>query len=227
MIKVSVLIPFHNDHEYLGITLKRLREYHNDDVEFIVVDDGSDKPPVLDKDPRVRLITNQHNRGVGYSFDRAAEAARGDVLVLTASDVMVKNGHYISYVTQYAERYPRAILCSTCVGLNDENLDVDDPTNVRRYGADLVLKLNKDNLPLNSTLRQKPAYFDIIESKWRNVKPENINPIPNLHGAFYIVNKDWYFRLGGFDTKRDIRFRGHMIWGALEPYLSVKNYLYG
>ncbi|WP_052334945.1 glycosyltransferase, partial [Halorubrum sp. AJ67] len=91
MPQVSALIPTYNRAEHVGGAIRTVLRQTYDDVEAVVVDDGStdETPSVLDRyadDPRVVVRTNERNRGIAGSFNRAAAAAAGDLLCILGDD---------------------------------------------------------------------------------------------------------------------------------------------
>jgi glycosyltransferase involved in cell wall biosynthesis len=89
-MRVSVIIPLY-DRQALGErALRSARSQDVDDMEVVVVDDGSDPPfevPAdLASDPRVRAVRHEKNRGAGRSRDTGVAAARGDWIAFLDSD---------------------------------------------------------------------------------------------------------------------------------------------
>ena len=87
---VSVLTPTHNREGWLPGAVRTVREQTHDDVEHVIVDDGSTDGTraYLDgiDDDRVRAVHNGRNRGIAYSFNRAAEAADGEFYCILGDD---------------------------------------------------------------------------------------------------------------------------------------------
>jgi glycosyltransferase involved in cell wall biosynthesis len=99
------------------------------DIEIIVCNDGSieqDGTPFSiypDDIPwsNTKIINNERQWGVGYSFDRMAEIAEGEWLVIMGADVVPQFGW--SIVTQITE--DNHIGCATSVGLQPGNYDIN------------------------------------------------------------------------------------------------------
>lgn len=239
-MKVSVLIPTKNDFDYLDKVINTLLwdSPYDVDLEIIVVNDGSiasNGSPLSIKDwfnytgGKVRVIENGKNFGVGYSFDRGAEEATGDILVLMACDVFPRGGVVLQEVVKAVSKHPQELGCCTSLGLNPDNLDMGSPDINKRYGADILWTVGLDDLPPESKLRKTiGGYTSILRGKWREGKDSD-EPymIPCAYGAFYFCTKEFYQKMHGFDTKKGIQFRGHIKWGHLEPFLSLKAEIYG
>jgi hypothetical protein len=92
---VSVFVAAFNEAENLGPTVETLRRAFDgtvSDFEIIVVDDGStDGTDQVAEDlaaslPFVRVIHNPGNRGLGYGWQRAIEAASKQLFVFVPGD---------------------------------------------------------------------------------------------------------------------------------------------
>lgn len=88
---VSVIMPAHNARETVAYAVRSALGQTWPDIEVIVVDDAStdDTWEVLNsvRDPRIRLLRNDHNLGEGLARNAAVAAARGEwVAMLDADD---------------------------------------------------------------------------------------------------------------------------------------------
>lgn len=92
--RVSVIVPAYNAADCLERALNSALAQTMADLEVIVVDDGSQDTTfeiacrVAARDSRVKVLRNEHNRGVAGSRNRAVKAARGEwIAFLDADDV--------------------------------------------------------------------------------------------------------------------------------------------
>ena len=91
MCKVSVIVPVYNTENYLTRCLQSLAGQTFNDMEFIIVDDGSTdrSGQIIDnfvlQDKRFRVI-HQANRGLGEARNVGIEMARGDYIAFVDSD---------------------------------------------------------------------------------------------------------------------------------------------
>ena len=88
--EVSIIIPTYNSEAYIGQALESVFNQTYNNFEVIVVDDASADSTVKVarsfKDNRLKIISNQQNRGVSYGRNRGIEAAKGNWIALLDSD---------------------------------------------------------------------------------------------------------------------------------------------
>ncbi|MEH2107465.1 glycosyltransferase family 2 protein [Nostoc sp.] len=88
--KVSVIIPAYNTEAYIAKAIESALEQTLDDIEVIIVDDGStDKTVEIAKsftDQRLKIMVNQQNLGVSAARNRALRAAQGEWIAVLDSD---------------------------------------------------------------------------------------------------------------------------------------------
>jgi dolichyl-phosphate beta-glucosyltransferase len=91
---LSVVIPAYNEAERLPATLRRIGEYlelHAPGAEILIVDDGSRDGTAAQAAEasagRARVLSNDGNRGKGYSVRRGMLAASGARRLMTDADL--------------------------------------------------------------------------------------------------------------------------------------------
>ncbi|NYV77068.1 glycosyltransferase family 2 protein [Streptomyces sp. UH6] len=100
MVKLSVIVPFHNVRQYAPDTLRSLEANARPDVEFLLVDDCStdDTPALLERAerglPGARLLRHERNRGIAAARNTGLEAARGRYVTFLDGDDWLAPGHY-------------------------------------------------------------------------------------------------------------------------------------
>ena len=100
MVKLSVIVPFHNVQAYAPDTLASLRANARPDVEFVLVDDCStdDTPHLLqeaaDTLPGAVYLRHEVNRGLATARNTGLDAARGEWLTFLDGDDWLAPGHY-------------------------------------------------------------------------------------------------------------------------------------
>src|SRR4029077_10310004 len=94
---VSIIVPAYNEEKRLGRCLRELQEHAaeqlGDDVEMIIVDDGSQDDTVvtaraqLERFPNSQLMCLPWHSGKGAAVRLGVTAARGDVIVFMDADL--------------------------------------------------------------------------------------------------------------------------------------------
>lgn len=96
MKKISVIIPMYNSEKYIRSTIMCLKKQTLNDVEFIIVDDGSDDnsnkicSDEIRNDKRFKLIY-QKNSGVSSARNVGISVADGEYLLFLDSDDLFDN----------------------------------------------------------------------------------------------------------------------------------------
>ena len=230
---ISIVIPVKNEQEYLDKVIENLlNSAPPKSLDIIIVNDGSVSSdgkfkPIELNYPDTRVINYRQSLGVGHAFDRGIAQARYETIILMGSDVFPRKDFYYK-VEEAVKSNPNTLGCAVCIGIKPDRLDLDDPRNNKRYGADLLFKVTVDDLPDNSPLKANKNYRSIFKGKWTSGKRSN-SPyeIGCLMGAFYFTSKGYYNKLGGWDTQPGKRYCGHRTYGLLEPYISLKSWLVG
>lgn len=99
--KVSVIVPCYGVEKYLDRCMKSLIEQTLQDIEVILIDDGSpDNIPIMcdkwaEKDARVKVI-HKKNAGLGYARSSGLEIAAGEYVSFVDSDDYVSTKMYES-----------------------------------------------------------------------------------------------------------------------------------
>lgn len=128
----SVVIPVLNRAEILPRALDSALAQARDDLEVIVVDDGSSDgtPAVVEayqrRDPRVRLLRHPVNRGVCAARNTAIEAARGRWCVMLDSDFELLPGAFDTLAALCAEA-PDDVANVATVCTWSDRADTPDP----------------------------------------------------------------------------------------------------
>ena len=107
---VSVLIIVHNRARTIGAAVRSVLEQTLDDLELVVVDDGSTDgtAEIVERfgDPRLRLIRTSPNRGIPLARNRALMEARGEYIAWLDSDDLC-HPERLAVQREYLRRHPR------------------------------------------------------------------------------------------------------------------------
>ena len=83
---VSVIIPTRNRAPLLHRTLESVLKQSSENLEVIIVDDGSTEAVAASADPRVRVLRNPKPTGVSAARNRGIAAARGEWIAFCDDD---------------------------------------------------------------------------------------------------------------------------------------------
>lgn len=122
---VSIVVPVYNVEKYIRTAMMSALEQSYMDIEVIVVDDcGSDGSmkvveEIAERNPRVRILHHEKNRGLSAARNTGTEAARGNWLYFFDSDDILAPD-CINNLVSLAEAHPEVDLI---VGQYDEFKD--------------------------------------------------------------------------------------------------------
>ncbi len=94
--KLSVIIPLFNEEENLPLTAEGIFSVLGSDpnfLELVLIDDGSQDRTVeiakelINREPRIRLVRHDKNRGLGAAIKTGLQAAEGDLVLYTDADL--------------------------------------------------------------------------------------------------------------------------------------------
>lgn len=216
-MKLSIIIPYHNEGKaFILETISQIRNTIDfPDYEIIVVDDFSDDPLSLNG---VTVIRHNTNKGVGAAFDTGVAQAASDNLMLMGSDIRFIKNSWSTMLVNEIEEHPKSFTCTSCVALKAGEMDIEKRKNVNtRTGATIIIYHDRFSNP-----KKLDTFRSIIEAKWLsllNSRDVESFEIPCILGAAYGVKKSWYQYCDGFAL--------HRKWGTLEPYISLKSWLFG
>lgn len=123
--RVSVLLPVYNADAYLREAIDSVLNQTFRDFELIVVEDGSTDGSVeilrSVPDGRLRLISNDANRGLIYSLNRAIALARGKYIArMDADDISLPER--LAKQVSFLDNHPEVAVCGTwfrTIGIHD------------------------------------------------------------------------------------------------------------
>lgn len=224
--KVSMGLPVYNVERYLDESIECFLEQTFRDIELIISDNGStDRTPEIcrrwaRRDPRVRFLRSEVNRGLAWNHNRVAELARGAYFMWAPAD------------DRFAPDYVR-----NCVEVLD-----GDPGLVYVYGTTVLTdsagnaigrEVNRYDLASESAsvrlwdmlvVRGGQNFYGMMRtSVLRSIGPHRTFPWAervifselSLHGRFHLLPGDNYFRRlheGQVSAVRDV---GHRVDEAM------------
>jgi len=238
--KISVIIPSKEDGHLLSRAVDRLNYGINPkDIEIIIINDGSNEvvpQKVFNGAKNVIVHDLKVQKGVGYAFDYGVKRSKADRVLLMGSDVIMGDSQWLEHACRNTEEHPTSLTCSVCVGLNEEEDIYDWSDKTRRYGANILFVVKKEDLPSKGERQRNDAFADILQCKWiRKKKEDESYEIPCVLGACYATTKAWYTHIGGWGSlkrlyglnKEESKWSHHQMWGGLEPMIGLKTWFAG
>jgi glycosyltransferase involved in cell wall biosynthesis len=228
---LSIIISYHQEGlNFIKETINLIQNTIDiSDYEIIVVDDYSDRPIKLEG---VKVIRHVRNYGVGAAFDTGIGMAQSDNIWWQGADIRFASNNWASKMIKALDENPKSLICTSVVHLSAgtpdltfemsrENFVYNGATILMAYGDEERNILKAQWLPRESRLLKRGD-----ELARKMLLPYGVHysdtecyEVPCILGAAYGVKKSWYNHIDGF--------WGHIKWGTLEPYISLKSWLFG
>lgn len=183
-MKLSIIIPYFNTKDYTDELLRVLSKQMNDEVEIILVDDGSEEP--YKACPDVKVI-RQKNKGVSAARNAGLKKAKGEYIAFIDSDDLVAE----DYIKQVFE----AIRCNVdTVYISWRSID-------GRLGK--IIKNESDEFnPWNrcvwNRVFKKEYIKDLFFNEDMQVAEDDdfLKRLPDTKSKTYIPKPIYYYRAG-------------------------------
>lgn len=151
--RVSVGIPVYNGEKFIGKTIESVLGQTFSDLELIISDNGSSDrtreiaESYVARDPRVRYVRSEVNRGAAWNYRHLFELSRGEYFRWAPSDDLFA-ADSIAECVAALDANPDAVLCYPKTDLIDsagqvirsyeDNLDLRSPDPVERFRQGLA-----------------------------------------------------------------------------------------
>lgn len=127
--KISVIVAVYNTEKYIEKCLRSLLNQTYQNLEIIVVDDGStdNSKEVLKKyshNDKIKLIYNKKNSGLSYSRNVGLENATGDYIGYIDSDDYVDLDYYEKLIQAIIENKADIAICDMKIVDEETNTEV-------------------------------------------------------------------------------------------------------
>lgn len=113
---VAILLSNYNGYPYLYTSLEGICGQTRPADEIIIVDDGSTDQSLriineyAQKYPNVKVLVNEHNKGLLYSIDRALRECSSDYIAWAASDDFL-TPYFLERSLEVLQKHPGAGVC--------------------------------------------------------------------------------------------------------------------
>jgi glycosyltransferase involved in cell wall biosynthesis len=229
MGNLSIIIPTHNEGlKFVTETIRNIEDTIDVPYEIIVIDDFCDIPIKI---PGIKVVRHLSNKGVGTAFDTGVALAKCENIFLMGCDVRFIKNQWASKMVKEIENNHKSLICTSVVHLSAGTPDLTFEVSRQNFvynGATILMAYGKEDwnilkaewLPRESRLLKKGIELSIkMLASYGVVPSETSYEVPCILGAAYGVSKSWYNYIDGF--------WGHRKWGSLEPYISLKSWLFG
>lgn len=148
MPSVSIGIPAYEGERYLPAALDALLGQTYEDFELVIGDNASSDTTLeisreyAARDPRVRVLRSDENRGAAWNYNRVFHASEGAYFRWAACDDLVAPEHLERLVLALSDAPPTTLLVQTGtvlidedgreIGVWDDKFDLSDPHPWRR-----------------------------------------------------------------------------------------------
>lgn len=205
--KVSIVIPVYNVEKYLERCLESLISQTLQDIEIIVVNDGSTDKSLtiinnfIERDSRIKVI-DKENTGVSHSRNIAINAAQGEYLAFVDSDDWIDNDMLEHMYKQAKEEDLDIVMCTYMREFvtHSKEKTFNSPE-VEVYKKEDILNLHRKLIgPINDELGN-PESLDSLGTVWG--KLYRLDPIKNNNVTFEDLkiigsNEDSLFNIHAF-----------------------------
>ena len=217
-MKLSIIIPYYNAKEYTDELLKCLDKQMTDDVEVILVDDGSKEP--YQTDFEWCQVIRQNNKKCAGARNKGLDVAKGEYIQFIDADDMVSD-YFIKRILKEIEEHPFEICDYSWKSLSregvqhnrvlrDRNDRLTNPSVCTRCFSRAYIGKNRFNTKKDSTededFSRKLGYL-------RKNSPINRTAIPE-YMYFYRTaaqnSKIKRYKQGLMHTKRIVYYFNHV-----------------
>lgn len=113
---VSMVMPVYNGEKFVVETINSILNQSYSNFEFIIVDDGStDSTYALISsisDSRIKIIRNEENKGIAYSFNVGIANSKGKYIAHIGADDLAHKDRF-KYQVDFLENNPMVGICGT------------------------------------------------------------------------------------------------------------------
>jgi glycosyltransferase involved in cell wall biosynthesis len=193
--KITVFMAAYNVADYIYESIQSVLDQTFRDFELLIVNDGSTDHTVevinRFKDPRIRLLNNDKNRGLTFTRNVALKEAQGEyIAILDSDDVAVPNRLELQY--NFFQKYPSFALCGGHGTVIDKiGKHVEDHRFTVPVGADRIkMILLFQNTYINSTVMYKSAVLRELNGYQNYAPAEDYELFTRISDKYQVNNLD-------------------------------------
>lgn len=155
--RVSIGLPVYNGENYMAAAIEGVLGQTFSDLELIIADDAStDRTADIcrdyaSRDPRVRYLRNERNRGAAPNYNNLVSQSRGEYFKWIAhDDVIVPD--YLARTVEALDRQPDAVIAHSQIRMIDQD--------------DAELTVYDNALPLTTGARASERFAGVVLDRY-------------------------------------------------------------
>lgn len=158
--KVSIIVPIYNVEKYLDRCIQSLVNQTLNDIEIILVDDGSPDncPQMCDeyaqKDNRIKVIHKQ-NAGLGYARNSGLDIATGEYVAFVDSDDYVDTSMYKKLYNETINHKYDIVYCGFIVEKKDKSTYTENTKDRDLKDSNEILELCRNMIACNVGVKEE------------------------------------------------------------------------
>lgn len=196
-MKLSITIVNYNQKYFPRLCVESLRKSVTDfDFEIIVCDNDSHDESIeylrqADKEGLIRLVEPKKNIGYGAGHNFAAGHAKGDYILISNTDITVEP-NTLQKMVDYMEKHKEVGMLGPKLMYHNGEIQQSCRRNFKIFDLFIKRTFLKKIGPF------KKRYRDYIMADFDH---NGIQEVDLLVGAFMLLPRDLYEKIGGFDKR--------------------------
>lgn len=205
--KLTVVMPFLNEGEEVGNTVRNIRATAGKSVDIIVINDDSDDNYDYERDLAglgIIYVVNKHRLGAALSKERGVQLSKTPYFILLDAHMRFYEKNWVDYIVEELEYDSQRLLCSKSIPLNKD-----------KEGKVFIVPNFNSPKGAYISFNSKKHVPSIDWNYYEDCLPTcTENQIPCVLGAGYTTSKSYWNKIRGL--------QGLIHYGCEEAYISIK-----
>lgn len=186
--KVTVIMPVYNAEKYLGEAIDSILKQDFKDFELLIINDGSTDSSLkivnsfAKEDSRIKVVSNEGNKGLPYTRNRGLELATGEYIALMdADDISYKDR--LDKQVKFLDNNKDVMVVASMFDFLEDN-------NIRKVKS---LKQSNDKEYKNKIINYKLMFYNPILNSTAMFRKESIDKLGIKYKKDCFVAQDYDF----------------------------------